>query len=224
MRRLMAGLVVLVILGICSPSFGYLLLYKVSMTARGADVDTDAKANVPLKGYLLLNLDDNNEIADANLILYGRDTDKAKKYVLLNISDSASLLEGGVWYSGGLMFVDLSGYDPFDFEIFLSGKTKLRNVGLGKDAKKSIAGRIKGVTMVWDGFLLGPSDDQDVTGSAKARALLWKAAIKAINDPDETWTQDEVIVDGKDLTGGHENSLIEMLEDKGYEEATLPTI
>jgi hypothetical protein len=78
--------------------------------------------------------------------------------------------------------------------------------------------------MVWDGFLLGPSDDQDVTGSAKARALLWKAAIKAINDPDETWTQDEVIVDGKDLTGGHENSLIEMLEDKGYEEATLPTI
>jgi hypothetical protein len=222
MRRLMAGLVVLVILGICSPSFGYLLLYKVSTTVRGADDDTGEKATVPLKGYLLLNLDDNNNIDDANLILYGKDTDKEKKYVLLNDSDTASYLWQDNWYIGDFMFVDFGGQNGFNFEIFLSGKTKLKNVGLGNDEKKSIASSIKGVTIAWDGFLLGSSDDQDVSGSAKARALLWKAAIKAINDPDETWTQDEVIVDGKDLTGGHENSLIEMLEDKGYEEATLP--
>ena len=211
MRKLLACLIVLVVFGICSPSFGYLLLYKVSTTVKGADDDTGEQVRIPLKGYLLLNLDDNNDIDDANLILYGRDTDREKKYVMLNYSDSADLLGADLWYVGDFVFVDLWGRDAFGFEIFFSGKTKLRNVGLGSDEKKSIARSIKGVTIVWDGFLLGPSDDQEVSGTAKASATLWNRAIKTINDPLDTWTQDEV---------GEE--LVTTLQEKGYEAATLP--
>ena len=211
MKRLLACLIVLVVFGICSPSFGYMLLYKVSTTVKGADDDTGEKVRIPLKGYLLLNLDDNNNIDDANLILYGRDTDREKKYVMLNYSDSADLLGADLWYVGDFVFVDIWGRDAFNFEIFFSGKTKLRNVGLGSDEKKSIARSINGVTIVWEDFLLGPSDDQEVSGSAKASATLWTRAIKTINDPDDTLTQDEAV----DL-------LIDILEDKNYEAATLP--
>ena len=224
MRKLSACLVVLVVFGICSPSFGYMLLYKVSTTVKGADDDTGEKVRIPLKGYLLLNINEYDEIADANLILYGKDTDGARKYVQLNHSDSDQLLgaDDEIWYAGDMAFVGIWGNAPFDFEIFLSGKAKWRNVGLGDEEEKFVARSIKGVTIIWADFVLGSSADQDILGSANASATLWNAAVKAVNDPEEPWTQDEIIETGKELTGGHENSLIEILEGKDFEPATLP--
>jgi hypothetical protein len=223
MKRLLAGLGVLVMLGMCASSFGYILVYNVSTTVKGADYDTDAKVSIPLKGYLVLNLDDSDgDLIDANLIMYGNDANTPKKqkvYVQLNYSDSADDLGADVWYVADYMFVDFWGRSPWDFEIMLQGKAKWRDIGAADT--QWVASSIKGVNLVWDGFLLGPGD-QEVSGTANASATLWTAAVKAINDPLETWTQDEVVVTGKDIGSGHENSLIERLVAQHYQAAELP--
>jgi hypothetical protein len=221
----MAITVMLVMSWVCSSSFGYLLLYNVSTTVKGADADTDSRITIPLKGYFLLTLNDSNEFVDANLMLYGRDTDGHKKYVILDYNDGTGFLSVNVWYIDKFAVVDLSGDTPFNFEIFLTGATALKNVGLGKDHKKSITGSITGVTIVHNGFLLGPSADQDVSGSANVTATIWWPATKSINGSSgkqESWTQDETIATGKDFMGVHYRSLTEQLEDKGFRAAILP--
>jgi hypothetical protein len=219
--------VTLIMSWFCSSSFGYLLLYNVSMTVNGADVNVSSRVTIPLKGYLLLNLDDSNEFVDANLMLYGRDADSKKKYVILDYNDGTGDLNTAVWYIGNTVFIDLrtSGTSPFDFEIFLSGRTWLQNVGLGRDHKKSIAGSLAGVTTVRHLYVLGPDAHQDVSGSATVTATLWGPATKSINGSSgkqESWTQDEVISTGKDFDGVHYKSLTEQLKDKHFEAAALP--
>ena len=58
MRKLLGLVVLLVILSVCVPSYGYFLIYNVSTTVKGADYATDLKTTIPLKGYLVLNLDE----------------------------------------------------------------------------------------------------------------------------------------------------------------------
>ncbi|MGA2071384.1 MAG: hypothetical protein ABSG97_08530 [Sedimentisphaerales bacterium] len=219
MKRLLAGLVVLVMMGMCASSFGFFLIYNVSTTVKGGDSATDAKAAVPLKAYLVLDLNDSNGLlVDANLIMYGNDANTPKKqkvYVQLNHSDDADLLGADVWYIDNLIFVDFWGRSPFDFEIMLQGKTALKDVGFGTSDKMWVASSIKGDTMVWDNFLLGPSASQSVSGTANASASLWTAATKYVNA--HGWTQEQIIEVG---SPDHE-SLIQILED--FVPATLPT-
>jgi hypothetical protein len=213
MKKLMAAVLVMIVMSwLCSTSFGFLFLYKVSTTVKGADDNTGLKVMIPLKGYLLLNLDDTDgEFVDANLLLYGKDTVGAKKYVQIDYASGSGDLEADVWYIGDFAFIDIWATEgPFSFEMFFSGKEALKDIGLGSDDKKEVASSIKGVTIVWDDFLLGPSG-QEVSGSANASATLWTAAVKAINDPLEPWTPDEVVVE-----------LIDILDLKGYSAATLP--
>lgn len=222
----MAVTVMLTMSWLCSSSFGYLLLYNVSMTITGADVNVASRVTIPLKGYLLLNLSDSNAIVDANLILYGRDADSKKKYVVIDYNNGAGLLEATLWYVDNVTFVDLSGNSPFNFEMFFKGTTSLRNIGLGIDNRKSIAGGLTGNTTVRHKFILGPDANQDVSGTATVTATLWTAATKSINGASgkqESWTQDEVLLTGKDFDGVHYRSLTEQLVRKNYTPATLPT-
>jgi hypothetical protein len=226
MKKIAAVAVILVMSCLCSSSLGYLLLYKVSTTVYGADANLDDKETVSLKGYLLLRLSDANEFEDANLMLYGKDTDNKRKYVILDYNDGAGMLSADVWYIDKLVFVDLSGYAPFDLDIFLSGSKSRQNVGLGNDQKKSIASNFSGIITLRHKFVLGPSVDQDYSGKAGLSAWLWESASDSINGDSgkqDAWTQDEVISTGKDDDEGkHYESLTEQLIDDGYDPATLP--
>lgn len=214
MKRLLGLAVLFVVLSASVPSYGYFLVYNVSYTVNGADKSTNAKVTIPLKAYLVVNLDDsNNELVDANLILYGNDTSGNKKYVQLNYSDSNSFLGADVWRTGTEAFVSLwDNAGTLDFDIVLHGKSALKDIGFGASDKMQVAGSIKGVTIIWGGFLLGPSTSQDVSGTATASASLNTAGTKSINQ--HGWTQDQII----EGDGG----LISMLEGKGYVKATLP--
>jgi hypothetical protein len=224
MKRLLGLVVLFVVLYMYVPaSYGapasyYFLIYNVSTTVKGADADTDAKVTIPLKGYLVLKFADGcDTLVDANLILYGNDSNtpkKQKKYVQLNHSDDADLLGAYVWHVGDLIFVDFWGRDIFDFEITMQGKESLKDIGFGT-TKQTVASSIKGVTIVWYDFLLGPSPDQDVSGTANASATLWTTGTKYVNQ--NGWTQDEII-NGKGLDDG----LLQILENKKYSAATLP--
>ena len=60
MKKLFGLIMVLAILGVCVPSSYALpvpthyLIYNISTTVKGADRETDAKVNIPMKGYLVL--------------------------------------------------------------------------------------------------------------------------------------------------------------------------
>ena len=101
MKRLLGLAVLFVVLCASVPSYGYFLIYNVSYTVNGADKSTNAKVTIPLKAYLVVNLDDsNNELVDANLILYGNEasTSKKKVYDQLNYTGIPGRLGGHVWY------------------------------------------------------------------------------------------------------------------------------
>jgi hypothetical protein len=218
MKRLLGLAVLFAVLSVCVPSsYGdqvtyHYLIYNVSTTVKGADANTDAKATIPLKGYLVLYFVDGCDTPwDANLILYGNDTNSPKKqkvYVQLNRT-SDGLLSASAWHVGDLMFIDFWGDSPFDFEIMLQGKMSLKDIGFGKDDKRLVASSIKGVTMVEYGFMLGPNGEQGVSGTANASATLYTVATNAVNAGG--WSREAVVAE-----------LIDILTTKGYVAATLP--
>lgn len=215
MRRLLGLAVLFVVLSVCVPSYGYFLIYKVSSKVKGADQATNAKVTIPFKGYLVLNIaDGNNTLVDANLILYGKNTRKNNVYAQLSQSDSNNSLGTGLRYIGNDMFVGFWTDDLCRFEMLLSGKAVLKDIGLGTSGKKLVAGSIKGVNTVWWGFLLGPYSNQDVSGTANVSATLWTTATRYANE--HGWTQDQIIESGSTDREG----LIPMLQGKGYVDAT----
>jgi hypothetical protein len=225
MKRLLGLVILFVVLSVCVPSYGYFLIYNVSTTVKGADDNTGAKTTIPLKGYLVLNLDANDALVDANLIMYGNDANTPKKqkvYVQLNQSNDPQIesLAADVWYIGDFIFVDFWNYNfnnrPLYFEILLQGKVALKDIGFGASEKKQVAGSIKGVNMVLDGFQLGPDPNQDVSGTANASATLDLKATQYVNF--HSWTQETIILNGDSGRDG----LIQILQGKGFVATTLP--
>jgi hypothetical protein len=216
MKRLLGLAVLFVVLSVCVPTSyavpTHYLIYNISTTVKGADRETDAKVNIPMKGYLVLLFADGCDApADANLFLYGNDsnTPKKKVYVQLNARGSDNFLAASAWHIGDLMFVDLQGNSPFEFKIMLQGKLALKDIGFGTPDKRSIASSIKGVNIAEGSFLLGPIGGQWVSGTGSASGTLYTAVTKAANA--DSRTLDEIIDELKSILAG-----------KGFIAATLP--
>jgi hypothetical protein len=216
MKRLLGLGVLFVVLGLSVPSSyaapTHYLIYNISTTVKGADRETNAKVAIPMKGYLVLFFADGCDTpADANLFLYGNDsnTPKKKVYVQLNARGSNNFLAVSAWHIGDLMFVDLQGNSPFVFKIMLQGKLALKDIGFGTADKRMVATSIKGVNIAEGSFLLGPLGGQWVSGTGSASATLNTVLTKAANA--ESRTRDEIVYD-----------LIYALVDKGFIAATLP--
>ena len=56
MKKLMTLFIVFIMLWVCSPSSGLLLIYRVSTSVRGVDDTTGLTVKVPFKAYLILDL------------------------------------------------------------------------------------------------------------------------------------------------------------------------
>jgi hypothetical protein len=216
MKRLLGLVVLFVVLSVCVPSSyavpTHYLIYNISTTVKGADRATDAKVTIPMKGYLVLLFADGCDAPwDANLFLYGNDsnTPKKKVYVQLNARGSDNFLAASGWHIGNLMFVDLQGNSPFEFKIMLQGKLAMKDIGFGTPDKIMVASSISGVNMTEGSFLLGPIDSQWVSGTGSASATLDTAATKAANA--DSRTRDEIVY-----------GLIYTLVGKGFIAATLP--
>ncbi len=204
MKKLPVALVMLLVLGVCAQSYGFLVVYNVASTVRGLDDET--AVTIPLKGYLVLNLDDaDGDLVDANLILYGKNPAKHKVYVVLNDSDSNDFLDISMRPQGNYQVLNFSGAGFFIFRVLSIGKVKATNVGL--DEKKEIATALQGVISVFSGVLLDTS--QDITATGGFVAVNWTPATKFINK--EGWTQDQIVA-----------QLKTDLEDDRYNPVALP--
>lgn len=217
MKRLVGLVVLVVVLSVCVPSYGYFLLYNVSASVKG--VNNSTPASIAWKGYLVLDINDSSDdLDDANLIIYGKNSSKAKVYVVLNESDSNGFIDTDLWSQGNFAVFNFWSYgnpsSPFDFEGLVLGKGAYKDIGLGVSTKKWVASSMKGTTMVWEGMLLDADDD--IAGTGTVSASLYTVATKAINT--YGLTQDQILVDGY-LTYP---SLINGLKAKGFVAATLP--
>jgi len=223
MKRLLGLAVLLAMLYMCLPAYAnsvyYYLIYNVSTTVKGSDYDAYTAVSIPLKGYLVLEFVDSCDgLADANLILYGKDQAGNKKYVQLNLSDNNAYLGASIWSVGNLTNAQLwsTGTEPFYFGSMLTGKGALKDIGMGTSDKKLVASSLKGVVIVWDYFVLGPSANQDVSGTATITASLWTVVTKYANT--NGWTQDQIINTGD----GQKDGLIQILQGNGFTAATVP--
>ena len=211
MRRLFWLAVVFVVLSTCAPSYGYFLIYNLSGSVKG--VNNDTKASISVKGYLVANLDDTNDVpVDANLIMYGQDSRKRKVYVVLNYSDANEYLDADAWWQGDYAVFNFWAYHtPFEFEGLMIGLAKAKSIGLAD--RKDVVSSMKGTMMVW-GRMLFDADD-DIAGTGNLSASLNVPETTYVNQ--NSWTQDQIL----EGSGAHKG-LIQELTDKGFVAATLP--
>ena len=213
MKRLLALLVVLAVLGMCAPSYGYLLVYKLSSTMKVVDYTTDSSGNLPVKGYLAVDIDDvDGDLLDATMVFYGKDDNGDKTYFAQEFETDGFDMN---WDEvGDYIGVDIWNYseEPFDYEIMLTGTLQNKNVGFGNSsADRRIApNTLKGTMVSWWGGIF--DIDQELFGSGDASLTfdfgLTKAANQSETDVYEVITE---IVEGN---GG--------LVDKGYAELIMP--
>jgi hypothetical protein len=150
MKKLLTLLVMLAVLGMCAPSYGYLLVYKLSSTMKVIDYASDSSGNLPVKGYLAVDIvDEDGSLDDATMVLYGKDGDGDKIYFVQEYDTDGFDMD---WYeAGNYLGVDIwnDADEPFDYEIVLTGDLKNKNVGFGSgSADRRIAPNILKGTMV----------------------------------------------------------------------------
>jgi hypothetical protein len=212
MKKLSALFVVLVMLGICTSSYAYFLIYKLSGTIRGVmysrsdtntiGIDDTNAVTIPFKGCLVMNLaldevNDTNTLIDANMIIYGRDANNHKVYVQLNSSDSNEFLDSYILERGNKRhFYRLNGMSPFDFNAFMMGDVHSVNIGLPHGYRILLASSLKGPIAAGYGIFLDL--DQEIAGAGNISASLWTLATKGVNNPDNPdpytpHTQDGII-------------------------------
>jgi hypothetical protein len=186
MKRLSAVLVVLVMLGMCTSSYGYFLIYNLSGRIKGTDGTVDVKkVTIPFKGFLVMNFDDDtNSLVDANMIIYGKNQNRHKVYVQLNAHDSNEFLDTAVLKQDVRNFYSLNGESPFGFGSLIMGNVHRRTIGrdiVGHALRKDIAPDLSGVITQEEGIFFAL--DEDVAGVGRISASLYGVATRGVNNP-----------------------------------------
>ncbi|MGA2069797.1 MAG: hypothetical protein ABSG97_00460 [Sedimentisphaerales bacterium] len=193
MKMLSALFAILMMLWMCTSSYGYLLVYKLDGAIRGTEGTVDInKVTISFGGYLVMNFDnDTNTFEDANLFLKGRDPNNNHKvYVQLNASDSNGFLDPSIWYRDVRNFYELNGEPPFDFRIVVMGNVKNKDIGLA--GKKRIASSLHGVITGQEGMFFAVGQELAGVG-IHVSVPLYTSLTKTANKPGEELTQDEVV-------------------------------
>ncbi len=171
MRKLMGVLAVLLVLGICYPSYGYILTYRGTIPVKGVDVnDNNDLVTVPLKAFLVLDVNEANQsaiVADANLILAGKRPDKSLKYAVLSTSDANVFLTVNITEDGDVFVVELiSNNCHYNFDWLMLGAEKKSKFNLGPEADNNdVARSLKGAMLNFDLTLLSPEQKLTATGT-----------------------------------------------------------
>ncbi|MGD0553161.1 MAG: hypothetical protein ABSB25_11010 [Sedimentisphaerales bacterium] len=180
MRKLLGLTVVLAVLGVCAPSYGYILVYKVTGAMKAVDWNSEKIVSVSVKGCLAMDINDSEEVNDAQMVLDGKNANGALVYYKDLLSDPNG--NGGARWdtTGGVVGLAVWDYNsPFDYEFLMTGNVKATDVGLGASIKKSAASSLKGTLDSYWAQLL--DDNQDLFGSGTATMTLDTKQTKAAN-------------------------------------------
>jgi hypothetical protein len=195
MRKLLALFVMLAALGACAPSYGFILVHKVTIRYKTLAIDYDAIAKGTVKGFLVVNIDDSGEpavIDAAGFVLYGK-VEGEKHYESLDITDYTELTG-----SEGIAAITIGAEGGTDYRVNVFGKLKETNVGLS-DKKRIPTGLSGGMLMNGEFFYIA-----NLIGSSTVSATLDSKSTKNANG---TGADVSKVVD----------DIITALEAKGYQ-------
>ena len=203
MKKLLGLAVVLAVLGVCAPSYGYILAYKVTGGMKAVEWNVQQKIiSVSVKGYAAIDINDSNGAVDNKLmVLYGKDASGNLKYyedslARVSLFQIASVVELDVWdYTS-----------PFFYDFVMIGNVKLTDIGASN--KQLAASSLSGSLITWWAQLLDSS--QELFGSGAATMTLDTTQTKAANQG--SLSVDAVI-----------SAFIAGLEAKGYQPIVLPS-
>ena len=183
MKRLLVLFVILGVLGVCAPSYGYILVYKLSTTVKAVDTRTgvDAAEVIKLKGYLIVDYNETDvDVNDADVVMYGKDQDDTLACFRLDVEEDLTLnyeigdINANAWVGFR------QGGNRSGIEVLLTGKTKVKDIGLSED--KTIPGTLKGTLIVWDEIFLDPTRWYLLKGSGNVSAPLHSGLTKEANE------------------------------------------
>ena len=208
MKKLMALFIVLIMLGTCSSSYGLFLVLKASSSVKGVDDVAGTPITVKLNAYLVMNFTDEGSFLDANLIIYGKDANGAKVYLQLNDSDSNDFLDIAmtvVGYPVPYYVIALRTYgedNPYEFETYVMGKMKAKDIGFGPEELWMVPSSLKGVFTSWYDMLL--DKDQDIYGTGSMSMKLDDSITRLFNSQGRT--QEKAVEDVIDILQGKDYS------------------
>ena len=172
MRTLKVWMVVFVILAVCAPSFGYVLVYNTISRVKAVDNDTSALANIAVRGYMVMDFNDTTgDFNEAQWLTYGRDITNAKVYTLPD-DPSPTLEVSGRYQSISMLTGDW-------WTVTVVGK--ITNKYISTAGKKLIAYTLSG-GFTLDGYVL---NGDLLTGSGSMIMTLNTTKTKAANDASE---------------------------------------
>jgi hypothetical protein len=182
MKKLVMLLIVLVV---CLPSYGEILIYKVATAAKVYEVDSQEFVTGAVKSYIVLEVNDFNSLDVINdvEIRYFKNAvgSKVQDTVNINLDLSREVLAGKKFDAV------IASYDePGDIAGTLLGKTTMAFVATG--VKKSIPTKLEGQLLI-DGSV----QSLTLVGTAKMVATLKPDWTKAANDFDRSF--DDTVLD-----------------------------
>jgi hypothetical protein len=220
MRKLMGLIMVLAILSVCSPSYGYILVYKVTGSMKAAEWRVDKIISVSVKGYIAVNIVVNdtgdNEVTDAQMVIYGKNKSGGLVYYrdYLNDPNNSGIGLYTPGHNGSVVEVRVwDHHNPFYYEFLMTGNIKAADVGFGTAFKELEASSLKGSLVTWWAQLLDNS--QVLYGSGSASATLDAKQTKAANAAND-------VTPGSVTVGAIISDFIDTLIAKDYSQIGVP--
>jgi hypothetical protein len=221
----------LVVLALCMPSYGYILVYKLTMSGTAARWETTDDTEGWLlgkdsgRGYLVLDVDedDPNVLYDVQFISYWSEGND-KGYEIWTTGEEEfthSILPGLPPKGKNIVRMELSLTDEKGFEVGgrVLGTVKSTDIGTldedEKKEKKDVATSLKGVC-AWEDY---EDDTLDDTGYGTVTLTLDTKWTKTANNPDETkgfGGDIGLFLDPESGPPEMPQGLINWLESKGY--------
>jgi hypothetical protein len=172
MKKLGMLFVMLAVVCVCVPSYGYMLVYNMSGSYKTLETTAEILYSSSFKGYLVMDVNDaNGAINQSTAIIYGKNAGGGKVYI--TVSD--------VVYAcgqyGQYMNIELYMKD-YQFDTVMIGKVKTMDVG--GSLFTGVGTSLKGHLLFYeDGYLL--DNTQYFTGSGTSSLSLNKSRTKEAN-------------------------------------------
>jgi hypothetical protein len=138
MKKLVTMVAILGVLAFCLPSYGEILIYKVSTSGKVINDDSgEFELNAMQGGYLVIDQDDDDSgFNDVVFILYGKEHDGDKVQMYFVHSDDSDVYNYYDWYDFSpnepkYIYLDLYSYyyDEYVLEGLIIGQFKSTNIG-----------------------------------------------------------------------------------------------
>jgi hypothetical protein len=184
MKRLLALFIMLAVLGMCAPSYGYILIYKAQIYGKALDLDNTSIEYGKVKAYVVVAIGDGEPVPKsaeivtdgcdgilaAEVIFYDRYS--GPKFYYVDSPDMQLITP-----AEDCAAITINEYDN-DYQCNLVGKLKPANIGL--EGKRYVAKALAG-SMLMDGTFF---DMADIIGAATVTATLETKLTKMANTVD----------------------------------------